>query len=275
MVTVTAITQPNLTGATITCPNGATATPFNCSLNLPLLSFTTAGSYNASVTVTDGINPPVVQPISITVQNVNRAPVLTAIPNQIASDGQTLNVPLASTDPDPEDTNRTFSVTNVVPAAVGVTFTPSGTNNGNLQIVVAGNAPTQTLTVTVTVNDNDAVAPQAAGSGPLTASQQFTLDVNPFMVVDDITGETLEFDQAGHYSVINCRKSTNPILTGTGTVTTNGCKMMFGAGAGKGATTSISATVNTCTGVGTATIVNGGTTTILNDANVKNDALCH
>jgi NAD(P)-dependent dehydrogenase (short-subunit alcohol dehydrogenase family) len=270
--------DPNLSGATLNCPNLGPVAPPNtltCSLNLPALSFTTAGFYSASITASDG-SFSTNQTINITVGNVNRPPVIAAIVGtKFVGPGKTINVPLSATDPDPEDTNITFSVTNVTPAPVGVTLTPSGTNtSGNLQITVAANAPPQVLTITVTANDNDNVTPQAAGSGPLTASTQFTLSASSFLIVDDTTGMTLVFDAAGNYEVINCRKSKAPLIGGVGGVSVNGCKMFFAAGTGKGATQSVSATINTCTKVGSATIVFGGQTFSLRDANVGDDTIC-
>jgi hypothetical protein len=105
-----------------------------------------------------------------------------------------------------------------------VSFTPSGANtSGNLQIVAAANAPLQSLTVTVTANDNDVVTPQAAGSGPLTASRQFIVGAYQFLIIDDVTGQILAFDAAGNYVFIDCRKSAVPLITGVGTVTTKFC----------------------------------------------------
>jgi uncharacterized repeat protein (TIGR01451 family) len=276
MVSITAITQPNIPGATLTCPNGLNtpaAVPFSCTLSLPALSFTSAGFYTAGVSASDG-GATTNQTINITVGNVNRSPVLAAILNQKLVAGQTINVPLSATDPDPEDTNITFSVTNVTPSPVGVTLTPSGANtSGNLQIVVAANAQLQTLTVTVTANDNDAVTPQAAGSGPLTGSRQFTISVFSFLIIDDATGMILAFDVAGNYKLIDCRKGGVTLATGVGTVTTNSCKMNLLAGVGKFSTQSVNAVLNTCTKVASATVVVGGKTYTLNDANVANDVI--
>ena len=175
-VTVTNVTQPNLPGATLTCPTGAQAVPFNCTLSLRPFGFASSGNFTASISATDGIAT-TVQPIAITVGNVNQPPTLAAIPNQLVPQGTTVNVPLSATDTDVADNNITFSVTNVTPALNGVTLTPSGANTaGNLAIVVAANAGA-VYTVTVTANDNDAVTPQAPGSGPLANSKQFTLTI--------------------------------------------------------------------------------------------------
>jgi hypothetical protein len=179
-VTITNIVQPTLTGATLSCPTmGPVASPLTCTLSLPALGFSTAGFYTAGISVTDG-TAATNQTINISGGNVNRAPVLAAIGNQVAKPGQTINVPLSATDPDAEDNNITFSVTDVTPALNGVTLTPTGSNtNGNLQIAVTANASPQTAIVTVTANDNDAKTPQSAGSGPLTDSKTFTVTILP------------------------------------------------------------------------------------------------
>jgi hypothetical protein len=115
----------------------------------------------------------------------------------------------------------------------------------------------------------------ATDGGNNMASCSFKVDVLNYIIVDDITGETLVFDSAGNYLFFNCRKSTTPIFTGVGTVSTNSCKVTLSGGVGKGATQSVNATVNTCTKVGTATISGSGQVYALNDANVSNDVLCH
>ncbi|HZS45535.1 MAG TPA: Ig-like domain-containing protein [Blastocatellia bacterium] len=178
-VTITSVTQPTLSGATLSCPGVGTsqAVPITCTLNFPTLGFTSAGNFTAAISATDGTDT-TNQTINITVGNVNRPPSLAAITNRNLAQGATLDIPLSATDPDPEDTNITFSVTNVVPPLSNVTITPSGSNTaGNLHIVAAANAAPAVYTVTVTANDNDAVTPQANGSGPLTSSQQFTLTI--------------------------------------------------------------------------------------------------
>src|SRR5882724_5205335 len=133
-VTINSTTQPTLAGATLNCPSGAQAVPFNCTLSLPALGFQSSGFFTAAVSATDGAVT-TNQTINITVGNVNRPPTLVAIQNQIVGQGTTTNVPLSASDQDAEDNNITFSVTNVTPALNGVTLVPTGANAaGNLAI---------------------------------------------------------------------------------------------------------------------------------------------
>ena len=94
--------------------------------------------------------------------------------------------------------------------------------------------------------------------------------VQRFTIVDDATGAALMFDSAGDYSFAFCPKSTTPLINGVGGETATSCKTMLVDGVGKNAGHAVSALVNTCTNVASATLSFGGTTYKLNEANINN-----
>lgn len=104
--------------------------------------FDDAGVYpNVEFTATDNANPSLSnsESISITVNDVNRAPVLSPVGNQSVSEGQLLQFTISATDPDNDD--LTFSAANLPPGAVfepqTATFSwmPDFTQAGNYEDV--------------------------------------------------------------------------------------------------------------------------------------------
>ncbi len=107
------------------------------------LTFTSAGTYSVTATVSDGVLTDS-KTFTWTVTNVNRAPVLTQPVNQTSAESATISLPLEATDPD--GTPLTYSVTGL-PSALSVT--PStGIIAGTLSATSAG-----TYSVTATVSD--------------------------------------------------------------------------------------------------------------------------
>ncbi|MFH0889057.1 MAG: putative Ig domain-containing protein [Planctomycetota bacterium] len=127
--------------------------------------YTQAGSYpNVTFTVTDNGTPNLsdFEQITITVNNVNRAPVLTYIGDQTVNEGALLTFTISATDPD--GNALTYSATNLpsganLNSATGVfSWTPTYSQ--------AGSFPNVTFTVT----DN--------GTSNLSDSEQITITVN-------------------------------------------------------------------------------------------------
>ncbi|MDW7710102.1 MAG: Ig-like domain-containing protein [Deferrisomatales bacterium] len=140
-------------------PSGAT---FNGTTFSWTPTFTQAGSYQVPFTATaNGLTDS--ETIAVTVTNVNRAPVLTAIPNQSVPEGQSITIQLAASDPD-EDGLR-LSATGL-PSFCSLTDAGNGT--GSIECSPnfghAGN-----YGVIVTATDH--------GSPPLSDSESFTLSV--------------------------------------------------------------------------------------------------
>jgi hypothetical protein len=123
--------------------------------------FTQANVYNVRFIVSDGSLADT-ELVAITVNNVNRAPVLAAIGAQIVNEGLTLNLPLSATDPDAA--TPSFMAENV-PANANLTdngngtalfaFNPDFTQAGpySVRFIVSDGALADTELVTITVNN--------------------------------------------------------------------------------------------------------------------------
>ncbi|HJQ70330.1 MAG TPA: hypothetical protein VKA70_15235 [Blastocatellia bacterium] len=87
--------------------------------------------------------------------------------------------------------------------------------------------------------------------------------------------EILQFNSiTGHYQFINCL--TGLVIEGRGGAVRFGCNITFGSGGGnKGGPATVSASVNTCTNQGSATVrPNGGATININDSNITDNTCC-
>ena len=121
------------------------------------------GSYPITVRVTDNGSPSSndFETITITVTEVNTAPVLAAIANQFVNEGQTLNLTASATDSDIPANTITYSVE----GPAGISINPS---TGALTWTAPAGADTNL--VTVTARDN--------GNPSLYAARSFTVTVN-------------------------------------------------------------------------------------------------
>lgn len=133
-----------LTYTATNLPMGATFDPVTKTFTWTP-AYDQAGSYpNIEFTVTNGLSPVVSEDITITVNNVNRAPVLTSIGNKSVNEGQTLTFSIATTDPDGDA--LTYSATNL---PTGSTFDPqTRTFSWTPAYGQAGNYPNVEFTVT-------------------------------------------------------------------------------------------------------------------------------
>ncbi len=116
-----------------------------------LLSFTSAGTHFVTVTVTDGreaANSTASTTFIWTVTNTNRAPALTAIPNQTSAENASVVLSVSATDPDGDDV-LTYSA---IGLPQGLTInTTTGVISGTISYTSAG-----LHVVTVTVADGGA-----------------------------------------------------------------------------------------------------------------------
>ena len=157
-------TDPNSNALTFSAgnlPTGATLTPAGAFSWTP--TFSQAGNYDVTITVTDNGSPAASDSeiVTITVGNVNRAPVMGAIgASQTATEGQLLTFTATASDPDGNAV--TFSGSNL---PTGAAVSPSGAFSWTPSFNQAGSYPN----VTITVTDN--------GSPVLTASRSFTITV--------------------------------------------------------------------------------------------------
>ncbi len=108
-----------ITYLAIPLPEGADLNPNTGVFNWTP-DFDQAGIYPITFTVSDG-SIPVSQTITITVINVNRAPILNPIGNKSVDEGQALTINLTASDPDGD--SLTYSMD---PALPGATFSPAG-----------------------------------------------------------------------------------------------------------------------------------------------------
>lgn len=125
-----------------------------------------AGSYVITVTVTDNGVPALTdsETLTITVNEINRAPVLTAIGNQAVDEAATANIGLSGSDPDSDSVS--FSATGL-PAFATLTDNLNGTATLSLS---PGYTDAGTYPVTITLSDNRTPA--------LTSSESITITVN-------------------------------------------------------------------------------------------------
>lgn len=151
-----ALTAENVPSNATFTDNGNGTGTFNFSPD-----FTQANVYNVRFISSDGALADT-ELVAITVNNVNRAPVLAAIGAQLVNEGQTLNLPLSASDPDA--TTPSFTAENV-PANANLTdngngtaafvFNPDFTQAGpySVRFIVSDGSLTDTELVSITVNN--------------------------------------------------------------------------------------------------------------------------
>src|SRR3989344_4178609 len=117
-----------------------------------------AGIYSLTFTVSDGTIADS-QTITITVTNVNRAPVLNPIGNKVVDELVNLNFPVTATDPDSDAV--VVTATNLPSGATFVagifSWTPDRTQSGvyTVTFTVTDSVDTSSEVITITVNDID------------------------------------------------------------------------------------------------------------------------
>ena len=125
-------------------------------------TFDQSGVYVVDFVVRDGMGGADREPVTITVEHVDRPPVIEPITDQTVDEGQTLTIQVKGTEPDKEDQDKIeFSMKNLPPGATFdpqtalFTWTPnydqSGVYPGIVAIMKAG-AFSDSTTFTITVN---------------------------------------------------------------------------------------------------------------------------
>jgi hypothetical protein len=100
----------------------------------------------------------------------------------------------------------------------------------------------------------------------------FTVNIFDQVIVDNANGKILRFISAtGEYDFFDCRKGTG--MSGRGTVMITSCKveLRHTGPDPRRPDRNVTASINTCTKTGTATITYGGTTHTLSDSNMSNN----
>jgi PKD repeat protein len=232
-------TDPNV-GNTLTfsagnLPTGATLNATTGVFNWTP-TFTQAGNYNVTITVTDNGSPAAsdFETFTITVGNVNRPPVLSPSPigDRTVSEGQTLTIPITASDPD--GGALTFTSANL---PTGATLTPTGTGAATFSwtpsFTQAGSFPNVTLTVsdgaltdaevfTITVgNVNRPPVLNLIGAKTATVGQPFTFTAT---ATDPDAGSALTFSAGNLPTGATLNATTGvfnwtPTATGTSSVT--------------------------------------------------------
>jgi hypothetical protein len=110
---------------------------------------------------------------------------------------------------------------------------------------------------------------------------RFALDNLTYRAFDIVLQDDADPDEilqinsiTGHFQFVNC--DTGLVVEGRGGAVRFGCNFSFGSGGGnKGGPAAVSASVNTCTNTGSATVrLNDGTTFIINDSNITDNTCC-
>jgi len=162
------------------------------------------GSYNFTVRVSDG-NAIHDQPVSVTVNEANVAPVLAAIPPQTVGEGVLLTFTAAAMDTDVPSNTLTYSL---IGAPVGAeingnsglfTWTPTeaqGPGNYNFTVRVSDGSATRDQPVAVTVNEAN-VAPVLAAIPPQTVGEGVLLTFTAIATDTDVPSNTLTYSLIG------------------------------------------------------------------------------
>jgi PKD repeat protein len=159
-------------------------------------NFTQAGNYQVRI-IASSLALADTELVNITVTEIDRPPVLTAIPPQVVNEGAVLNVRLASTDPD--GNTITLTAQNLPANATfadssggigGLVFSPNFTQAGNYQvrIIAVSLALADTELVDITVNNTDR-APVIASVPPQTVAETGHLAVR--ITASDPDGSTI------------------------------------------------------------------------------------
>ena len=187
------------------------------------LTFTSAGTYSVTATVSDGTLTNS-KTFTWTVTNVNRAPVLTQPATQTSAENATISLPLVASDPDGNP--LTYSATGL-PASLSVNGA-TGAISGTLTFTSAG-----TYTVTATASDgtlsnsktftwtvtNTNQAPTLTQPANQTSAENATISLA--LVASDPDGTALTYSATGLPASLSINPATGAI-TGTLTYTSAG-----------------------------------------------------
>jgi len=150
-------------------------------------SYSQAGAHQVSFTASDGTDSDS-ETITITVNNVNRAPILAAIGNKSIFTETSLSFTVSATDPDGD--TITYSVENLPSGATfanrNFSWTPSDSQADSYEITFTASdgqtQVTETITITVTV---DTSAPTVTNLSPVANSIQAPLNSLIYLDVTD------------------------------------------------------------------------------------------
>jgi len=211
----------NITYSVQTLPSGATfASPFTWTP-----SYSQAGAYQVTFTASDGLAQDS-ETITITVNNVNRAPVLSTISDKSVYLGDSLNFAVDATDPDSD--SLTYSAQNIPSGATFTnrtfSWTPSESQvaSYNVTFVASDGQLQDSEQITITVNAADTLPPSVTNISPASGSIQVPLNslatlhitdagkgVDANSVTIKVNNNTVYTSNTAHYSSAygDCRRS--------------------------------------------------------------------
>ncbi len=158
---------------TVTGPSGSSVSGTGSGLVIiPASTFTAPGTYTITVTATDAAGNTAASTFTVSVAEVNVAPVLDPIGPHSVVAGQQLTFTAAASDANIPAQPLTFSLSGTVPAGASIdgsmgifTWTPATAGSYTFDVVVSdGNGGTDSETITVTVT------PSSPSVGSITAT---------------------------------------------------------------------------------------------------------
>jgi PKD repeat protein len=259
-VSATDIDGDTLTYSASNLPGGAS---FNTSTRVFTWtpSFSQAGTYNnVTFSVSDGSGGTDAEAITITVNNVNRAPVLSAIGNKSVAENSNLSFIVSATDADGD--TLTYSASNLPAGASFNTstrvfsWTPSDGQAGTytavyFEVTDGGLSDSENITITVS---NANIAPVLSAIGNKTTAENGTLSFT--ISATDADGDTVTYSAGNLPSGASFNTSTR-LFTWTPTYTQAGTynNVTFSVSDGNGGTDS-EAIIITVNNVNRAPVLN-------------------
>ncbi|TQD25168.1 PGF-pre-PGF domain-containing protein [Methanolobus vulcani] len=156
-------------------------------------SYEESGSYKVEFQISDGTSYSTYQVVDITVNDVNRAPVIDAVDDYTVSENGILYVNLSATDPDGD--TLTYSTDSSLGIVRGNTFicTPDYADAGvyDVQYTVSDGNLKNSTTATITVTDSN-MPPKINSISPMEVVVNNTLDFS-LSVSDDDEGESFSY----------------------------------------------------------------------------------
>jgi hypothetical protein len=179
----TDIPRQTLRFSLVTAPSGATISSTTGLFRWTPTEAQGPGTFNVTIRVTDNGSPSLSdqKSFTVTVNEVNRAPVLAAISNQTVNEGSLLALTVSATDPDLPANTLSYSL---VTAPSGATLDPT---TGAFRWTPTEAQGPGTYTVTVRATDN--------GSPNLSSQRSFTVtvrEVNQPPVLNPISDRTVD-----------------------------------------------------------------------------------
>ncbi len=149
-----------------------------------------AGVYTVTVTASDGILTDT-QDVTITVTNVNRAPILANISSMSVNEGETVTLSPVATDPDGDSLTLTYSGW-MTASTYTTTYQDAGTYIVTVTASDGGLSDSQDVTITVT---NVNRTPELATISAITVNEGEIVTINP--AATDPDGDSLSFLYSG------------------------------------------------------------------------------